>query len=67
MALSGTDAHALKAALAAAAAETRTWHSLTFATLDDAVAFVNLEPAQGAGEFGFSHRPDGQVDAAYFL
>ncbi|GAA0487463.1 hypothetical protein ACFQ2B_15140 [Streptomyces stramineus] len=67
MAISGADAQALKAAISAAEADTKTWHALTFATLDDAVNFVNLEPAQVAGEFGFSNRPDGQVDAVYFL
>ncbi|MEV7781178.1 hypothetical protein [Kitasatospora sp. NPDC088351] len=67
MALPIADAKTLKSALAVTVDQVKTWHSLTFATVQDAVTFVNLAPAQGAGEFGFSYRPDGQVDAIYFL
>jgi hypothetical protein len=65
MSLTEADAHALKATVAAAAAQT--WHVLTFQTTQDAVNFVNLPPAQGAGQVGFSYRPDGRVDLIYFL
>lgn len=66
MSLSASDAQALKTALSTS--ETvKTWHALTFPTLDAAVHFVNLTPAQVAGEFVFSNRSDGQVDIAYFL
>ena len=44
-----------------------TWHAASFATLDDAVYFVNLPPAQGAGEFVFSDNSYGGVDVAYYL
>ncbi|MFC5719654.1 hypothetical protein ACFP1Z_05605 [Streptomyces gamaensis] len=66
MSFSGTDAATFKGALAAASQQP-VWHSATFATLDDAVNFVNTPPAQGAGEVGFSDRPDGQVDLIFFL
>jgi hypothetical protein len=65
MTLTDTDSEALKSAIAAAAAQT--WHVLTFATTQAAVNFVNLPPAQGAGQAVFSYRPDGQVDLMYFL
>lgn len=44
------------------------WHSLNFASLEDAVYFVNLPPAQGGGEFVFSNNTTwGGVDVAYYL
>ncbi|MEU1815176.1 hypothetical protein ABZ543_08255 [Streptomyces roseifaciens] len=67
MAVSDIEARAIKTELAEAEEEVKIWRSLVFATLEDAVNFVNLEPAQGAGEFVFSNRSDGQVDAAYYL
>ncbi|MFI1166117.1 hypothetical protein ACH4UM_21480 [Streptomyces sp. NPDC020801] len=65
MTLTEADSQSLKAALAAVQAAT--WHVLTFATTQDAVNFVNLPPAQGAGQAVFSYRPDGRVDLMYFL
>lgn len=67
MTLTCPDAAALKTALAASAAEDKTWHAFVSSSLVDAVNFVNLPPAQGAGEFVFSNRPDGAVDVAYYL
>ncbi len=64
MTISQNEASSHKNSLAAV---TRTWHVLTFATAADAVYFVNLPPAQGAGEVSFSYRPDGRVDLMYFL
>jgi hypothetical protein len=44
-----------------------TWHVINVADPAAAVNFVNLAPAQGAGEAAFSNRPDGTVDVYYFL
>ncbi|GGR13208.1 hypothetical protein [Streptomyces netropsis] len=67
MATSRADALAIKAEIVAADAPAKTWHFQTFATLEEAVIFVNSEPPQAAGEFGISNRSDGQVDAIYYL
>jgi hypothetical protein len=39
-----------------AAASTRKWYALTFPTVQAAVNYANLPPAQGAGEFIVSDR-----------
>jgi len=44
-----------------------TWHTVIEPTPTDAVNFLNLPPAQGAGEAFASNRADGQVDVYYFL
>ncbi|WP_035838675.1 hypothetical protein [Kitasatospora azatica] len=64
MSVSIIEAPSLKNAISAI---TRTWHVLTFATVADAVHFLNLPPAQGPGEAVFSYRADGEVDLMYFL
>jgi hypothetical protein len=62
--ISDADAAALKTAIQA---EVKTWHVLNFATPQAAVNFVNLAPAQGAGEAVFDRAPNGTVDTYYFL
>jgi hypothetical protein len=64
MAITSADAQALKNALSA---QDKTWHVFTFNTPQEAVDFVNLPPAQGAGEAVFDRAPDGTVDTYYFL
>ena len=51
----------------AAAPPGATWHVINRPNMASAVAFINLPPAQGAGEAAFSNRPDGTVDTYYFL
>ena len=64
--LSQPDLEALKTALAES--EGSTWHALSFGTVSEAVDFVNLPPAQRAGEFVFSNNSEyNWVDVAYFL
>ncbi|MGR6922829.1 hypothetical protein ACU635_51980 [[Actinomadura] parvosata] len=46
---------------------TMTWNVLNVSDRDEAVGFVNLDPAQGAGEAVFSNCPDGTVDVYFFL
>jgi hypothetical protein len=43
------------------------WRVINRPDRASAVAFINLTPAQGAGEAAFSNRPDGTVDTYYFL
>ncbi|HET9657045.1 MAG TPA: hypothetical protein VFP72_16960 [Kineosporiaceae bacterium] len=62
--ISESDAARLKGALAA---EVKTWHYLTFPTPTAAANFVNLPPAQGAGEAIFTALPNGQIGTFYFL
>ncbi|WP_432196844.1 hypothetical protein [Streptomyces sp. bgisy027] len=64
MTVTTADAKALKNALRS---DVKTWHALSFSTMDEVVNFVNLEPAQGAGEVEFSFGPDGQIWLMYFL
>jgi hypothetical protein len=45
----------------------KTWHHIVEATPDDVVTFLNLPPAQIAGEAFASNRADGQIDLYYFL
>jgi hypothetical protein len=62
--ISDADAAALKTAIQA---EVKTWHYINFPTPQAAVAFVNLPPAQGAGEVQFDRAPNGTVDLYIFL
>jgi hypothetical protein len=63
--ISDADAAALKTAIQA---EVKTWHYVgNFPTKQAAVAFVNLPPAQGAGEVQFVGAPNGTVDLYIFL
>jgi hypothetical protein len=48
-------------------AAVKTWHVITEPNPTAAVGFLNLTPAQGAGEAFASNRSDGQVDLYYFL
>jgi hypothetical protein len=67
--LSQKDSTVLKQALAGAAAVpgAKTWHVVTQPNPQAATDFVNLDPAQGAGEVSITNRPDGTVDVYYFL
>jgi hypothetical protein len=47
--------------------ETKTWHVTTVANAGAAASFLNLAPAQGAGEAFASNRADGRVDVYYFM
>ena len=60
-------AHRTASVTAAAAASGKIWRVINRPNRDAAVAFINLSPAQGAGEAAFSNRPDGTVDTYYFL
>ncbi|MEU1320701.1 MULTISPECIES: hypothetical protein [Streptomyces] len=64
MTVTTADAKTFKNALRS---DVKTWHALSFSTMDEAVNFVNFEPAQGAGEVEFSFGPDGQIWLMYFL
>lgn len=59
-----SDAQTLKSALRS---DVKTWHALSFSTMDEVVTFVNSEPPQGAGEVEFSFSPDGQIWVMYYL
>jgi hypothetical protein len=48
-------------------AAVKTWHVLIEPNPTDAVNFLNLPPAQVAGEAFASNRADGRVDLYYFL
>jgi hypothetical protein len=71
MMISDQDAALLKDAIqrdrAARAPAGAIWHVINRPNPTAAVDFVNLAPAQGAGEAAFSNRPDGTVDVYYFL
>jgi hypothetical protein len=43
------------------------WRVTTVATASAAANFLNLPPAQGAGEASLSNRADGKVDVYFFL
>ena len=43
------------------------WNHVVEPDPDAAVTFVNLDPAQGAGEVSMTNRADGAVDVYYFL
>jgi hypothetical protein len=47
--------------------EVKTWHFINRPTPQSAVTFVNLPPAQAAGEAVFDRAPNGTVDVYYFL
>ena len=64
MTVATSDAQMLKSAIRS---DVKTWHALSFSTIDEAVNFVNLDPAQGSGEMSFSFSPDGRVELLYFL
>ncbi|MDX3231468.1 hypothetical protein [Streptomyces sp. ME19-01-6] len=64
MTVTTADAQALKNAIRS---DVKTWHALSFPTIDEAVNFINLQPPQGAGEAAFSYSPDGRVELMYFL
>ena len=59
-----SDAQRFKAAIKS---NVKTWHSISCSTMQEAVDFVNYEPAQGAGEACFSFDPDGRIELMYFL
>jgi hypothetical protein len=46
---------------------TKTWHTVIEPNPAAAVSFLNLSPAQGAGEASVSNRSDGRVDVYFFL
>jgi hypothetical protein len=52
---------------AALIAHVKTWHHINEANAAAAIAFINLAPAQGAGEASFTNGPNGTVDVYYFL
>jgi hypothetical protein len=64
MTVTTADAKTLKSALRS---DVKTWHALSFSTMDEVVNFINLEPAQGPGEVEFSFSPDGQIWLMYYL
>ena len=43
------------------------WRTVVFPNAQSAADFLNVTPAQVAGEAFASNRPDGQVDVYYFL
>ena len=45
----------------------KTWQYSIQPTAADAAAFLNIPPAQAAGEAFASNRADGQVDLYYFI
>jgi hypothetical protein len=47
--------------------EAKTWHTSIFANAAAFVSFLNIVPAQQAGEAFASNRADGRVDGYYFL
>jgi hypothetical protein len=47
--------------------EAKTWHVTTMANAAAAANFLNLAPAQLAGEAFASNRADGRVDLYFFL
>lgn len=51
----------------AAAGPGAIWRVINRPSRDAAVAFINLAPAQKAGEAAYSNRPDGTVDTYFFL
>ncbi len=61
------EAVAHKEAAAATPAVVKTWHVIVEPNPTAAVNFLNLAPAQQAGEAFASNRADGQVDVYYFL
>jgi hypothetical protein len=65
--ISDQDAAVLKKALGGAAAAVKIWRTIVRANAASAVVWLNLAPAQGAGEAFVSNRSDGQVDVYYFL
>lgn len=48
-------------------AQQKTWHSSVFANAAAFVSFINVNPAQGAGEAFCTDRSDGQIDGFYYL
>ncbi|WP_329219433.1 hypothetical protein OG352_23100 [Streptomyces sp. NBC_01485] len=64
MTVTTSDAQTLKNALRSGV---KTWHTLSFSTMDEAVNFINLDPPQQAGEVCFSFSPNGRIELMYFL
>jgi hypothetical protein len=64
--LSQEDATLLKGAVAAAA-RVKTWHTWEFSTALDFANFLNLAPAQGAGEAFATDTDRGTIQGFYFL
>ncbi len=48
-------------------AATKTWRHVIEPNATAAANFLNLTPAQGAGEASLSNRADGSVDVYFFL
>lgn len=56
-----------KGDVARVTAPVKTWHHVQEPDPQAAVDFVNLAPAQVAGEVSMTNRADGSVDVYYFL
>jgi hypothetical protein len=72
MSLTPDEAHGLKRGVAAGAAEpavarVKTWHCTTFANCTAAANFLNLPPAQVAGEAFATDDDHGNIILFYFL
>jgi hypothetical protein len=65
--LSQEDATLLKGAVAAAEPRVKTWHTFEFSTAQDFANFLNLAPAQGAGEAFATDTDRGTIQGFYFL
>ncbi len=62
-----TDQEAAQFKESLATLEVKTWRVTVRPTPASAAAFLNLPPAQVAGEAMVSNRSDGQVDVYFFL
>ena len=56
-----------KGSVASVTAPVKTWRHVQEPDPQAAVDFVNLAPAQVAGEVSMANRPDGSVDVYYYL
>jgi hypothetical protein len=66
--LSQEDATLFKGAVAAAEPRAvKTWHTFEFSTALDFANFLNLAPAQGAGEAFATDTDRGTIQGFYFL
>ena len=65
--LSKEDATLFKGAVAAAEPRVKTWHTFEWTTAQDFVNFINLDPAQGAGEAFATDTDRGTIQGFYFL
>lgn len=50
-----------------ASATTKIWRTSTFSDAASFASFLNVNPAQGAGEAFASTRPDGTIDGYYYF